>query len=81
MLRKNYLEKVEQVFGSTSNCNCNDSGCGTVDCEVVSETRRPRLESSHRQLLLDIYLPLIVCKKDINKGKAAVNGKFTNNFN
>ena len=32
-------------------------------------TRGPEFESSHRQLLLNIYLLLTVCRKDENKEK------------
>ena len=40
------------------------SGCGAVGRAVASNTRGPRFESSHRQLLLNIYLLLTVCRKD-----------------
>ena len=50
------------------------SGCGAVGRTVASETRGPRFESSHRQLLLNIYLLLTVCRKDKNKEKEAGNG-------
>ena len=52
------------------------SGCGAVGREVTSDTRGPRFESSHRQLLLNIYLLLTVCRKDENKEKEAGNGPF-----
>ena len=42
------------------------SGCGTVGSTVTSNTRGPRFESSHRQLLLNNYL-LFVEKTKINK--------------
>ena len=45
------------------------SGCGAVGRAVAYDTRRPRFESSHRQLLLNIYLLLTVCRKDENKEK------------
>ena len=35
----------------------------------VSNTRRLEFESSHRKLLLNIYLLLTVCRKDENKEK------------
>ena len=43
---------------------------------VASDTRGPRFESSHRQLLLNIYLLLTVCRKDEKKEKEAENGPF-----
>ena len=52
------------------------SGCGAVGRAVASDTRRLGFESSHRQLLLNIYLLLIVSRKDENKGKEAGNGPF-----
>ena len=52
------------------------SGCGAVGRAVASDTRGPRFESSHRQLLLNIYLLLTVCRKDKNKEKEAGNGPF-----
>ena len=52
------------------------SGCGVVDRGVASDTRGPGFESSHRQLLLNIYLLLTVCRKDKNKEKEAGNGPF-----
>ena len=52
------------------------SGCGAVGRVVVSNTRGPRFKSSHRQLLLNIYLLLTVCRKDENKEKEARNGPF-----
>ena len=50
------------------------SGCGSVGRAVASNTRGPGFESSHRQLLLNIYLLLTVCRKDENKEKEAGNG-------
>ena len=50
------------------------SGCGTVGRAVAYDTRGPGFESSHRQLLLNIYLLLTVCRKDENKEKEAGNG-------
>ena len=52
------------------------SGCGAVGRAVASDTRGPRFESSHWQLLLNIYLLLTVCRKDKNKEKEAGNGPF-----
>ena len=52
------------------------SGCGVVARAVASNTRGPRFESSHRQLLLNIYLLLTACRKD---EKEAGNGPFFNN--
>ena len=67
--------------------NFNDrlgSGCGAVGRAVAYDTRGPGFESSHRQLLLNIYLLLTVCRKDENKRKEAGNGpsfKKKKNFN
>ena len=52
------------------------SGCGAVGRVVTSDTRGPGIESSHQQLLLNIYLLLTVCRKDENKEKEAGNGQF-----
>ena len=52
------------------------SGCGVVGRGVASDTRGPGFESSHQQLLLNIYLLLTVCRKDENKEKEAGNGPF-----
>ena len=52
------------------------SGCGAVGRAVTSETRGSGFESSHRQLLLNIYLLLTVCRKDENKEKEVGNGPF-----
>ena len=48
------------------------SGCGAVGRAVASDTRGPGFESSHWQLLLNIYY----CRKDENKEKEAGNGPF-----
>ena len=45
------------------------SGCGAVGRAVAYDTRGPGFDSSHRQLLLNIYLLLTVCRKDENKEK------------
>ena len=50
------------------------SGCGAVGRAVASNTRGPGFESSHRQLLSNIYLLLTVCRKD--EKKEAENGPF-----
>ena len=52
------------------------SGCGAVGRAVASDIRGPGFESSHWQLLLNIYLLLTVCRKDENKEKEAGNGPF-----
>ena len=52
------------------------SGCGAVGRAVASNTKGPGFESSHRQLLLNIYLLLTVCRKDENTEKEAGNGPF-----
>ena len=54
--------------------NIAKNGCGAVGRAVASDTRGPGFESSHRQLLLNIYLLLTVCWKDENKEKEAGNG-------
>ena len=56
--------------------NYSGSGCGAVGRAVASYIRGPGFESSHRQLLLNIYLLLTVCRKDENKEKEAGNGPF-----
>ena len=45
------------------------SGCGAVGRAVAYDSRGPGFESSHRQLLLNIYLLLTVYRKDENKEK------------
>ena len=40
------------------------SGCGAVGRVVASDTRGPEFESSHWQLLLNIYLVLTISRKD-----------------
>ena len=45
------------------------SGCGAVGRAVAYDMRGPEFESSHRQLLLNIYLLLTVCRRDENKEK------------
>ena len=45
------------------------SGCGEVGRMVAYDTRGPGFESSNRQLILNIYLLLTVCRKDENKEK------------
>ena len=55
------------------------SGCGAVGRAVASDTRGLGFDSSHRQLLLNIYLLLTVCRKVENKEKEAWNGPFFNN--
>ena len=52
------------------------SGCGAVGRAVACNPRGPGFESSHRQLLLNIYLLLTVCRKDENKEKEVANGPF-----
>ena len=52
------------------------SGCGAVGKAVASNIKGPGFESSHRQLLLNIFLLLTVCGKDENKEKEAGNGPF-----
>ena len=45
------------------------SGCGAVGRAVASKTRGPGFKYNHRQLLLNIYLLLTVCRKEENKEK------------
>ena len=40
------------------------NGSSGVGRAVASDTRGPGFESSHRQLLLNFYLLLTVCRKD-----------------
>ena len=51
------------------------SGCGSVGKAVVSDTRGPRFESSHRRTF---YWTLLIqlCRKDENKEKEAGNAPF-----
>ena len=58
-MRNNLLSKISNV----------GSGCGAVGRAVAYDTRGPGFDSSHRQLLLNIYLLLTVCRKDENKEK------------
>ena len=46
-------------------------GCGTVDSAVASDTRRPGLESSHRQLLSNSLMITVFEKTKIKR-----NGTF-----
>ena len=56
------------------------SCCGAVGRAVASNIRGPGFESSHWQLLLNIYLLLTVCRKDENKEKEAGNGPFLKKY-
>ena len=62
-----YLKSRTKIFPVT--IRQLGSGCGAVGRAVAYDTRGPRFESSHRQLLLNIYLLLTVCRKDENKEK------------
>ena len=44
-----------------------DTGCGSVGRKVTCDTRGPRFQSSHRQILLKTYLLLTVEKTKIKK--------------
>ena len=55
------------------------SGCGAVGRAVAYNTRGPGFESSHWQLLLNIYLLLTVCRKDENKEKRSGMAHFKKN--
>ena len=50
--------------------------CGTIDSAVASDTRGPGLKSSRRQLLLNFYIQLILCRKNESNEKEAGNGSF-----
>ena len=56
------------------------SGCSSVGRAFASNTRGPRFESSHRQLILNQYFLLTICRKDKNKEKEAPNGPFKKPF-
>ena len=43
------------------------SGSGTIESAVASDIKGPWFDSSHWQLLLNIYLLLTVRRKDDNK--------------
>ena len=50
--------------------NTRGSGCGSVGRAVASNTRGPRFESRHGQILKSIYLlSTVLFWKDENKGK------------
>ena len=49
------------------------SGCDAVGRAVASDARGPRFDSSHRQLLVNIYLLLLLAEKTKNKEKEAWN--------
>ena len=49
---------------TTASINNVGSGCGAVGRADAFDTRGPTFESSHRQLLLNIYLLWTVCRKD-----------------
>ena len=55
---------------------CRGSGCGSVGRAVASDTRGPRFEYSHRQLLFNQYFLWTLCRKDENKEKEDGNGPF-----
>ena len=55
------------------------SGCGAVGRAVAFDTRGPGFDSSHWQLLLNIYLLLTVCRKDENKEKRSGMAHFKKN--
>ena len=52
------------------------SSCGSVGIGVTSNNRGLRLDSSHRQLLMNQYIMLSICRKDENEEKEAGNGEF-----
>ena len=55
---------------------CRGSGCGTADSAVASDDRGPGFDSSHRQLLFNIYLLLTVCRRDPKEENETRNGPF-----
>ena len=61
---------INKQLGNLGQC------CGAVGKAVASYTRGLGFESSHWQLLLNIYLLLTVGRKDENKEKEAENGPF-----
>ena len=58
--------------------NCRGSCCGSVDSAIASDTRGPRFESSHRQLLLNNNLLFV--HKTKNNEKEAGNDPLKINF-
>ena len=56
--------RSKKLFATYQSNTILGSGCGAVGRAVASNTRGPGFESSHRQLLLNIYLLLTVCRKD-----------------
>ena len=68
---RKWLKYSAYVWSSFDHFNnlCLGSGCGTVGRAVACNTRGPGFESSHWQLLLNIYFLLTVCRKDENKKK------------
>ena len=72
--KQNHFLAKNEYFGaaaanekiSLSSKIVNVTGAG-----VASDTRGPGFESSHRQLLLNNYSLLSVCRKDKNKEKEA----------
>ena len=59
-------------------------GCGSVGRAVATDTRGPRIESSHWQKITNIYLTFVYCQLCIEKTKikkkVAVNGPLFNYF-
>ena len=53
---------------------CMGSGCGSVGRGAASDTRGPRIESSHRQT----FISNICLLSTVNKEKEAENGPFKN---
>ena len=74
----NYLQfgSRERKMTAVVTVMTQEIGCGAVGRAVAYNTRGPGFEFSHRQLLLNIYLLLTVCRKDKNKEKGAGNGPF-----
>ena len=65
----NSRKLLSNNFDTFVNDSFIDSGCGPVGRAVAYDSRGPGFESSHRQLLLNIYLLLTVYRKDENKEK------------
>ena len=54
------------------------SGCGSVGKAVASNTRGLRFESSHLQILMNLYFLLTVYRKDENKKRPGMTHFETN---
>ena len=59
---------------------CNGSGCGSVGRTIACNTRGPRFESSHRQLLQRTFVYCQLYWKTKIKKKEARNGPFKKQY-